>query len=214
MDLLANGMKGLTHWNADTKTIANTFAQTKVNAIDVTDTLSKIQKNIDILQADNTKIRKIVLSDASSVSTENKLTVTSDQYFDDFNVLSKIATPHSVIVNAGKSKDFSELLFYDSIEYNGTLKTLDLGGNDVSVNYNFNGANSVIKLLHFEKGDALSFTDGTTPQEFTKIDASIDNQFGTLLYQTADYYYGSSGVFIVGVLANELSNNDAVLTLS
>ena len=82
-NLLASKVINLTQWNASTSDIAKKFANSNVTSIDVIDSLANIQKNIDILQADNSKIHTVSFTDKN---TQNILNLTYDQYANDVDV--------------------------------------------------------------------------------------------------------------------------------
>jgi hypothetical protein len=209
----------LIHWNATTRDIAIKFSKTEVNSIVLTDTTNNIEKNIDILASDNSKIQRIELTDSNEKKT---LTITAAQYVNDVDVISKITTPHQLVVNAGSttSSAMSSLNVYSqSASYysalsekdtNGRnipyLRTLDLSADSVMINYGMNGAeNEVIKLVNFGVDDKLNMKNKSSLS-----DISIDNQFGVLIQDDIQKQYG---VFIVGVSSVDLHIQNNTITL-
>jgi hypothetical protein len=212
-NLLASKVISLTHWNATTSDIAKKFANSNVTSIDVIDSLANIQKNIDILQADNNKIHAVSFANKD---TQNVLNLTYDQYANDADVLAKISSQLSIVVTSGKSTSSSS--FYkasdsiDSLYYNGTLKNLDVNHNDVALKYN-NTKNEVLKLSHFNIGDSLQFNGADNKvismDQLHLYNTSVDNQFGVLISTTTADQSAFNGVFIVGLTLSMLNKNAA-----
>ena len=210
-NLLASQVINLTHWNASTSDIAKKFANSNVTSINVIDSLANIQKNIDILQADNSKIHTVSFTNDD---TQNVLSLTYDQYANDVDVLAKIASPHSIVVTSGKSTNSSN--FYkagnsmESLNYYGILKNLDVDHNNVTLKYNA-AKNEVIKMTHFNSGDSVQFTDADNKAisiaQLHFYNTSVDNQFGVLISTAPSNQNTFNGVFIAGLTLSMLNKN-------
>lgn len=210
-NLLASQAISLTHWNASTSDIAKKFANSNVTSINVIDSLANVQKNIDILQADNSKIHTVSFTDKN---TQNILNLTYDQYANDVEVLAKISNLHSVVVTSGKFTNSSS--FYkagnstDSLNYVGVLKNLDVDHNNVTLKYNAT-KNEVITLTHFNTGDSVQFigADNTTVSidQLHFYNTSVDNQFGVLISTNLANQNTFNGVFIAGLTLSMLNKN-------
>jgi hypothetical protein len=210
-NLLASQVINLTHWNASTSDIAKKFANSNVTSINVIDSLANIQKNIDILQADNSKIHTVSFTNDD---TQNVLSLTYDQYANDVDVLAKIASPHSIVVTSGKSTNSSN--FYkagnsmESLNYYGILKNLDVDHNNVTLKYNA-AKNEVITLTHFNSGDSVQFTGADNKvisiAQLHFYNTSVDNQFGVLISTAPSNQNTFNGVFIAGLTLSMLNKN-------
>ena len=189
----------------------------------MTDTAANIQKNIDILASDNSKLQHIELTDSNEKSPKI-LTLTDAQYVNDVDVIAKITTPHQLVVNAGSttSSAMSSLSvysqsasYYSALSEQDThgrdiryLRALDLSADGVTINYGMNGAeNEVIKLINFGVDDKLNMK---TKVSLSLSDISIDNQFGVLIQDDVQKQYG---VFIVGVSSVDLHIQNNTITL-
>ena len=211
-NLLASQVINLTHWNATTSDMAKKFANSNVTAIDVIDSLANIQKNIDILQADNSKIRTVSFA---SDEAQPLLNLTYDQYMNDVDVLEKISSPHTVIVTSGKSTTIPSSFYkashsMDTLNYYGTLKKLDVDHSDVTLKYN-TAKNEVIKLTHFNSGDSVQFNSADNKaisvDQLHLYNTTVDNQFGVLISTNAADQSTFNGVFIVGLTLSMLTTN-------
>lgn len=210
-NLLASQVINLTHWNASTSDIAKKFANSNITSINVIDSLANIQKNIDILQADNSKIHAVSFTDKN---TQNILNLTYDQYANDVDVLAKISNLHSVVVTSGKFTNSSS--FYkagnstDSLNYYGILKNLDVDHNNVTLKYDTT-KNEVITLTHFNSGDSVQFigADNKTVSidQLHFYNTSVDNQFGVLISTNLANQNTFNGVFIAGLTLSMLDKN-------
>ncbi|MCX7075971.1 MAG: hypothetical protein NTZ45_04280 [Methylococcales bacterium] len=210
-NLLASQVINLTHWNASTSDIAKKFANSNVTSINVIDSLANIQKNIDILQADNSKIHTVSFTNDD---TQNVLSLTYDQYANDVDVLAKISSPHSIVVTSGKSTNSSN--FYkagnsmESLNYYGILKNLDVDHNNVTLKYNA-AKNEVITLTHFNSGDSVQFTGADNKiisiAQLHFYNTSVDNQFGVLISTAPSNQNTFNGVFIAGLTLSMLNKN-------
>lgn len=210
-NLLASQVINLTHWNASTSDIAKKFANSNITSINVIDSLANIQKNIDILQADNSKIHAVSFTDKN---TQNILNLTYDQYANDVDILAKISNLHSVVVTSGKFTNSSS--FYkagnstDSLNYYGILKNLDVDHNNVTLKYDTT-KNEVITLTHFNSGDSVQFigADNKTVSidQLHFYNTSVDNQFGVLISTNLANQNTFNGVFIAGLTLSMLNKN-------
>jgi hypothetical protein len=210
-NLLASKVINLTQWNASTSDIAKKFANSNVTSIDVIDSLANIQKNIDILQADNSKIHTVSFTDKN---TQNVLNLTYDQYANDVDVLAKISNLHSIVVTSGKFTNSSS--FYkagnstDSLNYVGVLKNLDVDHNNVILKYNAT-KNEVITLTHFNTGDSVQFigadNKAVSIDQLHFYNTSVDKQFGVLISTNLANQNTFNGVFIAGLTLSMLNKN-------
>ena len=196
-------------WLASMSDFISDYTNSAVSLITVKDSAESVQANIDLLQTSIKKLLTIELTD-NSIPT---ITLSEQQYKNDFSVLSKINTAHELNIVSGLSNLVSvvTLATANEIRFNGVVNSLDLSGNTpITISYDFANANEVIKVSHFgEDADKLMFSN-LDSNTIETLDTKINGQVATWLHSSSD---SNHGIVLLGVQTANLVISDNLVTL-